>query len=110
MDLSNLTDEQLVELQAEIEETKKQRAQKEEAAQRKHILDTHGVKIVCPTCEGTGESYPSYWEPGDPPDNCRTCDSYGYIWAPKYGAGKRGDEGFEKFGEVFGSWKYLGLG
>lgn len=34
MDLSNLTDEQLVELQADIEATKKQRAEREKAAQR----------------------------------------------------------------------------
>ena len=105
MDLSNLTDKQLAELQAEIEETKKRRAKDKAEAHRQQMLTAYGVKITCPTCEGTGQSYPPNWEPGDCPDDCRTCNGYGYIWAPKHRAWTA--QQYSQIAEAFTEWGAL---
>lgn len=105
MDLSKLTDKQLASLQSEIEKTKKQRAEKKEAEQRQQMLTAYGVKILCPTCEGKGLVPPRNWEPGDYLDACRTCNEYGYIWAPKHRNSTSWD--FSHIAEVFADWHAL---
>lgn len=105
MNLSALTDEQLAKLQAKIEETKKRRAEDKAEAHRQQMLTAYGVKIICPTCEGTGQSYAKNWEPGDYPDDCRTCNGDGYIWAPKHRAWTVQE--YSQITEAFTKWYAL---
>ena len=105
MDLNELTDEQLVELQSKIEETKKQRTEKKEAQQRAAIRIAYGVKITCPTCEGKGLVHSPNWESRGILDACRTCNEYGYIWAPKHRTNTTTD--FSQIAEAFTEWRAL---
>ena len=104
MDLSNLTDEQLSALQSKIEETKKRRAKDKAEAHRQQMLTTYGVKITCSTCEGTGECYATAF-PHTCPDNCKTCNGDGYIWAPKHREWTA--QQYSQISEAFTEWHAL---